>query len=243
MILGRMSSGLLPRVCAFGVPGQSKTHGHSVFENDFEDLVTDLPATFVANDVPAAFCAPEVFVDAAMIASDYWVSLIGAALSALNDAMLCLQKSMQTDDLGASSLMGTGVFWGRFLVSSGVLRIVANSGSFRLVPSCGFMAVRVLGVFAETGGCCSYDFGVLGRVEWETLFLVQRCDRRVEWLLRLCAWPQSSCRSALQRPMLSLVSRHTFLCVIVGSLASTHYHKCWCLGLCWPFGARGCSRV
>ena len=62
-ILELMSLGLLPRVCAFGVPGQGKTHGHSGFERDFEDLETDLPAAFVANDVPAAFCAPEVFVD------------------------------------------------------------------------------------------------------------------------------------------------------------------------------------
>ena len=39
------------RVGAFGVPGQGKTHGHSVFENDFEDLETDLLAAFVANVV------------------------------------------------------------------------------------------------------------------------------------------------------------------------------------------------
>ena len=76
MILGLMSSGLLPRVCAFGVPGQSKTHGYSGFENDVEDLVTDLPAAFVANVVPTAFCALEVFVDAALIASDSWVSML-----------------------------------------------------------------------------------------------------------------------------------------------------------------------
>ena len=65
-------SGLLSRVCAFGMPGQCKTHGHSGFENDFEDLESDLLAASVANDVPAAFCAPEVFVDAAMIAYDNW---------------------------------------------------------------------------------------------------------------------------------------------------------------------------
>ena len=59
------------------------------FENDVEDLVTDLPAAFVANDVPTAFCAPEVFVDAAMIASDCWVSMFGAALSAFEDAVQC----------------------------------------------------------------------------------------------------------------------------------------------------------
>ena len=40
------------------MPGQRKTHGYSGFENDVEDLVTDLPAAFVANDVPAAFCVP-----------------------------------------------------------------------------------------------------------------------------------------------------------------------------------------
>ena len=106
MILGLMSSGLLPRVCAFGVPGQGKTHGYSGFENDVEDLVTDPPAAFVANDVPAAFCVPEVFVDAAMVASDSWVSMLGAALSAFEDAaMLCFQESVWNDDSGASYLM------------------------------------------------------------------------------------------------------------------------------------------
>ena len=93
MIPGLMSSGLLPRVCAFGVPGQCKTHGHSGFENVFEDFETDLPAAYFANDVPAAFCAPEVFVDAAMIASDSWALMLGAALSAFEDAaMLCFQE-------------------------------------------------------------------------------------------------------------------------------------------------------
>ena len=38
--------------------GQRKTHGYSGFENDVEDLVTYLPAAFVANNVPAAFCVP-----------------------------------------------------------------------------------------------------------------------------------------------------------------------------------------
>ena len=92
MILGLMSSGLLPRVCASGVPGQSKTHGQSGFENDFGNLVSDLLAANVAFDVPAAFCAPEVFVDAAMIAYDYLGMMIGAALSVYVDAaVLCSQ--------------------------------------------------------------------------------------------------------------------------------------------------------
>ena len=69
---------LLPRVCAFGEPGQIETHGYSRFEKNVVDLVSDLPAAFVANDVPAAFCALEVFVVAAMIASDCWVSMLGA---------------------------------------------------------------------------------------------------------------------------------------------------------------------
>ena len=65
----------------------------------FEDLVTDLPAAYVANDVPAAFCAPEVFVDAAMIASYSWVLVLGAALSAFEDtAVLCFQESEWSDD-------------------------------------------------------------------------------------------------------------------------------------------------
>ena len=131
MILGQMSSGLLPRVCAFGVPGQRKTHGHSGFENDFEDLETDLLAAFVANDVPAAFCAPEVFVDAAMIASDYWGLMLGAALSAFEDAaMLCFQKSEWDGETGASFLLKNGWVLGRFLELSGVLfDLMVNSGS------------------------------------------------------------------------------------------------------------------
>ena len=89
MILGLMSMGLLPRDCAFGVSGRSKTHGHSGFEKDFEDL----EAAIEAKDVPAAFCAPEVFIDAAMIVSDSGVSMLGAALSAFEDvAMLCFSE-------------------------------------------------------------------------------------------------------------------------------------------------------
>ena len=110
-VLGPMSLGVLPRVCAFRVPGQIKTHGYSGFENDVEDLVSDLPATFDANDVPAAFCAPEVSVDAAMIASDCWVSMLAAALSALEDAaMLCFMESMWNDESGASHLMKNAGF-------------------------------------------------------------------------------------------------------------------------------------
>ena len=46
--------------------------------------------------MPAAFCALEVFVGAAVVASDSWVSMLGDA------AMLCLQESMWNDDSGAS---------------------------------------------------------------------------------------------------------------------------------------------
>ena len=78
--------------CAFGVPGQCKTHGHSGFENDFEDLVTDLPAAYVANDCARCVLLHlRFFVDAAMIASDSWVLILGAALSPFEDAaMLCV---------------------------------------------------------------------------------------------------------------------------------------------------------
>ena len=101
MVWFSMSLGLLPRVCAFVVPGQSKTHGYSGIVNDVEDLVTDQPAAFVANDVPAAFCAPGFFCccrdDAGML---------GAALSAFEDAgMLGFQASMWNDDSGASYFM------------------------------------------------------------------------------------------------------------------------------------------
>ena len=151
--------GLLPRVCAFVVPGQSKTHGYSGFENDVEDLVTDLPAAFVANDVPAAFCAPEVFVDAAMVASDSWVSMLGAALSAFEDAaMLCFQGlcgMMWNDDSGASYLMKNDGFLGRFRVLSGVLPdFMANSGSSLCGSPCGLMAwLSGAHLVAEMGGC------------------------------------------------------------------------------------------
>ena len=162
-----MSPGLLPRVCAFGVPGQCKTHGHSGIENDLEDLVTDLPAAYVANDVPAAFSAPEVFVDAAMIASDNWVLMLGAALSAFDDAaMLCFQESEWNDDSGASYLMNKEGFWVRFLELSGVLLIVANSGS-SLFVSCGLMASMygvIIGLLAEMGGRCSCYIGVIAEL-------------------------------------------------------------------------------
>ena len=90
VILGLMSSGLLPRVCAFGVPGPCKTHGHSGFEND-------LDAAFVANDVPAAFCAPEVFVDAAMIAYDYWGLMLGAAFFCLRRCCYALFSEVRVE--------------------------------------------------------------------------------------------------------------------------------------------------
>ena len=168
VILGLMSSGLLPRVCAFGVPGQCKTHGHSGFENDFEDLETDLPAAYVANDVTAAFCLPEVFVDAAMIASDNWVLMLGAALSAFEDAaMLCLQESECNDDSGGSYLMKNEGFWGRFLELSGVLLIMANSGSSLFVSPCGLMASMygaIFGLLAEMGGCGCCCIGVIAEL-------------------------------------------------------------------------------
>ena len=125
--------GLLPRVCALGVPRQCKTHGHSGIEDDLEDLESELLAAFVAIDVPAAFCAPEVFVDAAMIAFDSGVSMLGAALSAFEDAaMLCFQKSQVNGETGVSHLVRSGWFWGRFLDRSGVFpSIMANA---RLSP-------------------------------------------------------------------------------------------------------------
>ena len=168
MILGRMSSGLLPRVYAFGVPGHGKTHGHSGFENDFEDLVTDLLAAFVANDVPATFCAPEVFVDAAMIASDSGVSMLGAALSAFEDAaMLCSQKSEWNGEIGGSYLVKNEGFLERFLELSGVLLIMANSGSSFFVSPCGLMASMYgvfLGLLAEMGGCDSCCIGEIAEL-------------------------------------------------------------------------------
>ena len=129
VILGLMSSVLLPRVCAFGVPGQGKTHGHSGFENDFEDLETDLLAAFVSNGVSAEFCAPEVFVDAAMIASDIGDLMLGAALSAFEEAaMLRFQKSEWNGETGASYLNKKERVWGRFLGLSGVCGCCYRAG-------------------------------------------------------------------------------------------------------------------
>ena len=51
-----MSLGVLPPVCAFGVPGQVKTHGNSGLENESKDVgmfESGLLATFVASDWPA----------------------------------------------------------------------------------------------------------------------------------------------------------------------------------------------
>ena len=56
--------------------------------------MTDLPAAFVAYDVPAAFCALVVFVDASMIAYDYWGLMIGAALSVYVDAAILFSQKM-----------------------------------------------------------------------------------------------------------------------------------------------------
>ena len=144
VILGLMSSGLLPRVCASGVPGQSKTHGQSGFENDFGDLVTDLPAALVAFDVPAAFCATVVFVDAAMIAYDYWGLMIGAALSVYVDAaILCSQKMMN------------GLVFERFLELLDVFPdSMAHSGLSICVSPCGLMAwLSGAHLVAEMCGC------------------------------------------------------------------------------------------
>ena len=149
-------------------------------------------------------CDPRT--DVAGFASDSWVSMLGAALSAFDDAaMLCFQESMQIDDSGASSFMKIDGFWVRFLVSSGLLRIIFQ---FWIVLSCPLL-------WLHGRACPRYfcrDWWMLllrlrcdRRVEWETLLLVHRCDCRVEWLLLLCAWPKSSGRSALQRPMLLLV--------------------------------------
>ena len=158
MILGLMSSGLLPRVCASWVPGQSKTHGQSGFENDFGDLVSDLPAAIVANDVPAAFCAPEVFVDAAMIAYDYLGLMVGAALSVYVDAAaLC------------SQIMMNGWIFERFLELLEVFpESLAHSGLFIGVSSCGLMAcllgAHLVSEMCKCGAVCRNVVPVVGTV-------------------------------------------------------------------------------
>ena len=73
-------------VCAFGVPGQVKTHGNSGWT-----------AAFVASDWPAAIFELEVFVVAALIAVVVWVIgspvFAGAVLLAFGfAATLCCQK-------------------------------------------------------------------------------------------------------------------------------------------------------
>ena len=147
VILGLLPSRLLPRVCAFEVPGQCQTHGHSGFENDLEDIESDLLAAFVANDVPAAFCAPEVFVDAAMVAYDYWGLMIGAALSVYDDAaMLCFQKFELNSETGL----------GRFLELLEVFPDpIAHSGSSICVSSHGILAwMSGVHLVTEMVCCC-----------------------------------------------------------------------------------------
>ena len=71
---------------------------------------------------------------------------------------------MWNDDSGASYLMKNDGFWERFLVHSGLLRIVANSGSSLFVSPCGPMAVRVLGLLAVMAGRCSCYIGVIAEL-------------------------------------------------------------------------------
>ena len=52
------------------------------------------------------------FVNAAMTASDSWVLMFGAALSAFEDAvMLCFQESEWNDGSGDSYLLQDEGFW------------------------------------------------------------------------------------------------------------------------------------
>ena len=62
MILGLMSSGCFLEFARLGCQG--KVRPMAILDS----IESELLAAFVAIDVPAAFCAPEVFVDAAVIA-------------------------------------------------------------------------------------------------------------------------------------------------------------------------------
>ena len=74
-----------------------------------------------------------------MIAVDSTVTMLGAALSAFEDAaMLCFQRSEWNGETGVLYLMESGWFWGRFLDRYGVsLGLVANSGSSLFISPCG----------------------------------------------------------------------------------------------------------
>ena len=136
--------------------------------------------------MPAAFCAPEVSVDAAMIASDFWDLMPGASLSAFEDAaMLCFQTSEceWNGETGASHLMKKGWVLGRFLVHSGVLPpFMANS--LGVSPS-GLMAwMSGAHLVAEMGGCgfgasCCSMVPVFGA-------MMCGCCHRAGWCLGFC---------------------------------------------------------
>ena len=63
----------------------------------------------------------------------------------------------------------------------GIFWIVAYCRQLWIVLSC--MAVRVLGVFAEIGGCCSCDFGVIAELN----------GRRCSWYIGVIAELNGCC--------------------------------------------------
>ena len=131
---------------------------------------------------------------------------------------------MWNDDSGALYLLKNDGFRGRFLVLSGVLRIVTNSGSSLFVSHCGLMAV-IYGVFFLRHRCDR-------RVEWETLLLLHRCNLRVEWWLLLSGPGQAAdllysgqCCDLFDHQgthfsALGLLPVHTIICD--GALGFTH---------------------
>ena len=76
-----------------------------------EDLESELLAAFAAIDVPAAFCALQIFVHAAMVAFDSWVSMLRCSV---------FRKSESNGELGVFISDGewlvletfSGPFWG-----------------------------------------------------------------------------------------------------------------------------------
>ena len=147
--------GLLPPVCAFGVPGQVKTHGSSGFETDLKNVGmfdSGLLAASVASDWPAAFIEPEVFVVAALNAV-VWV--IGRFVFG---ALMELAWETDHDDHVSTSAGTENVSIGNVFEMEG--RCAVDFGLKTLVGCCcgrvfGLLSFRS-SMFAQAPGCWAF---------------------------------------------------------------------------------------
>ena len=148
--------------------------------------------------MPAAFCASEVFVDAAVISSDFGDLMLGAALSAFDfAAMLCFQKSEWNGETGWCFIScEERMVLGRSLELSGVLPVfMVNSGSSLCVSPSGLMAwmsgahlVAEMGGFGFGDTCCSVvrvlrprwvDAAIVRGGAWDAAWLQPKQEQRL----------------------------------------------------------------